>query len=62
MTCNLSTIDRVLRALLGIAVLAAGVFTGSWWGLLGLIPLGNALMGWCGLYQALGISTARKTP
>jgi hypothetical protein len=62
MTCNLSTADRALRALVGIVVLAAGVAAGRWWGLLGLIPLGNALVGWCGLYQALGISTARKTP
>jgi len=28
-----------------------------WWGLIGIIPLGTGLMGYCMLYTLLGINT-----
>lgn len=58
MTRNVGTIDRVVRIALGLAGLSL-VFVGpqTWWGLLGLIPLGTAAMGWCPPYAMLGINT-----
>ncbi|CAL76994.1 conserved hypothetical protein, putative membrane protein [Bradyrhizobium sp. ORS 278] len=58
MTRNVGNIDRLLRIIVGLAVLSL-VFVGpkTMWGLLGLIPLGTALVGWCPPYALLGINT-----
>jgi hypothetical protein len=57
---NEHTIDRVLRVVLGLGLLAV-VFVGpkTPLGLLGLIPLATGLVGTCPLYAALGLSTAK---
>ena len=60
MKSNVGSTDRTLRAIIGIVVLALGYYYSSWWGLLGLIPLGTALFSRCALYSVFGIST-RKT-
>ncbi|MGN6955334.1 YgaP family membrane protein, partial [Neisseria sp. P0015.S004] len=53
---NLGTLDRVIRIVIGVALIAAAA-TGhiGWWGWLGIIPLGTALIGNCALYSLLGI-------
>lgn len=58
MTQNVGKIDRLIRFVVGLAVLSL-VFVGpkTLWGLLGLIPLGTALIGWCPPYAMLGINT-----
>lgn len=55
---NLGTLDRVIRIVIGVALIAAAA-TGQigWWGWLGIIPLGTALIGNCALYSLLGINT-----
>jgi hypothetical protein len=60
MTCNVGGVDRLARAVLGIVLLSL-VFVGpkSLWGLIGLIPLATAVLGWCPLYVPLGLSTCR---
>ena len=50
----------MIRVVLGVALLGAGLCFRSWWGLLGVGLLMNAAMGYCGLYRLLGISTYRK--
>ena len=53
-------IDRVLRVLVGIALLALVVVgPKTYWGLVGLVPLLTGLLGSCPLYTLLGISTCR---
>ena len=42
MTQNVGTIDRVIRLVLGLAIIALGFYFGSWWGALGLIFVGTA--------------------
>lgn len=59
MRTNLGPTDRWIRALIGLALLAAGVIFHSWWGLLGLLPLGTAALGFCGLYTVCGLTTCR---
>lgn len=60
MSSNVGTVDRVLRILVGL-VLIALVFVGpkTDWGWLGLVPLLTALVGFCPLYRLLGIRTCR---
>ncbi len=54
---NIGTTDRIIRVVLGLVIIGLGIYYGSWWGLLGLIPLATAAMGWCGLYSLFGLST-----
>lgn len=55
---NVGTIDRIIRIVLGI-VLIAGTLTGyiGWWGWIGVVPLATGLMSSCLLYSLLGINT-----
>ena len=58
MSTNMGTIDRVLRIVVGIGLLSL-IFVGpqTLWGLVGLVPLVTALVGFCPAYRLLGIST-----
>lgn len=57
---NIHNIERVVRVVVGLAILSL-VFIGpkSLWGLLGLLPLLTGLVGWCPPYYLLGISTCK---
>jgi hypothetical protein len=57
MTPNVGSIDRVLRIVSGLAVIAAGVYVKSWWGLVGLVPLLTATLRYCPAYTLVGLST-----
>lgn len=57
---NVGGIDKIVRIIAGLAILGAGYYYQSWWGLVGLVPLGTALLGWCPPYALLGLSTAGK--
>jgi hypothetical protein len=54
-------IDRILRAVVGL-VLISLVFIGpkTLWGLVGIIPLATAAIGFCPAYTLLGIKTCSK--
>jgi len=56
---NVGMIDKVVRIVIGVAIIAAGLYYQSWWGLVGLLPLATAFAGCCGLYSLLGISTCK---
>jgi Protein of unknown function (DUF2892) len=58
MKTNVGTIERVLRAALGIVLLAM-TFTGAIgaWGWIGIVPLATAAFSFCPLYTVLGFST-----
>jgi hypothetical protein len=60
MTKNLGKLDRLVRIAIGIGIGLFGLVFGSWWGLVGIIPLATAGMGSCPLYLPFGISTRRK--
>lgn len=59
---NEHVIERAIRVVLGLALLAM-VFMGpeSMWGLIGIVPLLTGLVGSCPLYTLVGFSTC-KTP
>ena len=60
MKLNMGKLDRRIRVVLGIVIIAIGIIYQSWWGLIGLIPLGTAFIGWCPLYAPFKFSTRRK--
>ena len=60
MTINMGTIDRALRVIGGLALLAWALLgTGEWHmlGWIGIVPLATAAIGWCPLYTVIGVST-----
>jgi hypothetical protein len=58
MSNNVGTVDRILRIVVGLALIAI-VFVGPQtpWGWLGLVPLITALIGWCPAYRMIGLNT-----
>ncbi len=58
---NMSQTDRYIRMALGAIILALGVILGSWWGLIGLIPLITGILGFCPLYMIIGWSTLKES-
>lgn len=60
MNKNLGTIDRIVRVVVGIAIIVYGLSYGSILGVIGIIPLGTALISWCPLYCPFKISTCSK--
>lgn len=55
---NIGSVDKVVRIVAGIVLLGLGIAGPlGWWGLLGLIPLGTALLNTCPLYTILGVNT-----
>jgi hypothetical protein len=56
---NVGSTDRVIRTILGVAIIGAGVYFQSWWGAIGAIPIVTALIGWCPPYAMLGINTCK---
>ena len=65
MVHNVGNLDRVLRIVVGLVLVAFGAglvpgYGAQAWGWLGLIPLATALMGWCPAYAIFGIDTCGK--
>ena len=56
---NVGSLDRTLRFVIGFAVLGAGYYFRSWWGLLGLMPILTATVRFCPAYLPFGLSTCR---
>ncbi|HAU68027.1 MAG: DUF2892 domain-containing protein [Arenicella sp.] len=58
MITNEGKTDRIIRVLLGLALLSLTVIgPQSMWGLVGLVPLITGVSGMCPIYKVLGIST-----
>lgn len=60
MPCNEGKVDRALRVIVGLVLLAL-VFTGPQtpWGWIGLVPLLTGIFGFCPAYKLLGINTCK---
>ena len=58
MTQNVGGIDRILRIVVGLALIGstlAGLL--PVWGWIGVVPLATAAIGWCPAYLPFGIKT-----
>lgn len=57
---NVGSLDALVRVILGVAIIAfAFTLEGAmrWIGLVGLVPLATAAVGFCPLYTLLGLNT-----
>ena len=64
---NVGSLDRIVRIVLGILLLAYAIPIGfphtgwNWVGWIGVIPLLTAFAGSCPLYSMIGVSTCART-
>lgn len=58
MKTNEGTIDRALRVIVGLVLIALAVTgTVGVWGWIGIVPIATGLIGWCPAYTLLGVNT-----
>ena len=63
MKANVGTIDKVLRIIVGLVLIAYAIPLGfpktswNWVGWIGIVPIATAFMSFCPLYTLLGINT-----
>ncbi len=56
---NVGTTDRIIRIIAGIVIAGAGIYFKSWFGLIAIIPLATAFVGWCPAYLPFRIKTCK---
>ncbi len=55
---NVGGIDRILRIVVGLALIAWVLIGGGpVWAWIGVVPLATGLMGFCALYPLIGLNT-----
>lgn len=57
MKLNVGGIDRILRIVVGLALIAWALMGGPVWAWIGVVPLATGAVGFCALYPLLGITT-----
>lgn len=57
MKFNVGGIDRILRVVLGVALVAWALFGGPIWAWIGVVPLLTGLVSFCPIYALLGFNT-----
>ena len=66
MNTNVGGIDKILRIIIGLALIAYAIPLGfpatgwNWVGWIGIIPLATAIFGICPLYSIIGVSTCSR--
>ena len=68
MSKNVGNVDRVIRIIIGIVLIAFAIRIGfpdtgwNWVGWIGVVPILTAAFGMCPLYSLLGLSTCATRP
>ncbi len=57
---NVGSADKIIRIILGLIIIAYGIYNQSWLGLVGIVPLFTAFISWCPAYSLIGVSTNKK--
>lgn len=60
MQANVGSVDKGIRIVIGVALLAyafLGHGQSRWFGLIGILPIVTALVSFCPLYSLIGIKT-----
>lgn len=59
MKSNVGSADRIVRIVLGLAIIVVGIVMKSWWGAIGLLPLLTGVLRCCPAYMPFGLSTCK---
>jgi hypothetical protein len=57
MSCNVGSIDRIIRILAGLALIAWALMGGPVWAWIGVIPLATGVFKFCPAYSLIGMNT-----
>lgn len=58
MKTNVGSIDKIVRIVAGLVLLALAVMgIGAPWTWIGIVPLATGLLGWCPAYTLFGMNT-----
>jgi hypothetical protein len=57
MKSNVGGIDKILRIVAGLALIAWALMGGPVWAWIGVVPLATGLLGWCPAYLLIGANT-----
>jgi len=60
MKCNVGKTERTIRILLGVVIIALGIYYKNWWGVIGLVLIITGIIRYCPVNDILGISTCSK--
>ncbi|MCG6121349.1 MAG: DUF2892 domain-containing protein [Microvirga sp.] len=66
MTHNVGTLDRIVRIVIGLALIAFALgwilpgTSWNWVGWIGIVPLATAAFGTCPAYSILGVSSCER--
>ncbi|VAW45693.1 hypothetical protein MNBD_GAMMA04-406 [hydrothermal vent metagenome] len=59
MNCNVGGIDRILRVVVGVALITWAVISGNLLGWIGVVPLLTGVFKFCPAYTLLGIKSCK---
>jgi type IV secretory pathway TrbD component len=51
---NVGSADRTIRIVAGLIIIIIGIYFKSWWGVIGVLPIITAALGWCPAYLPFG--------
>lgn len=57
MKINVGGIDKILRIVVGLALIAWALMGGPVWAWVGVVPLATGAIGWCPAYNLFGLNT-----
>jgi hypothetical protein len=57
MKINVGGIDKILRIVVGLALIAWALMGGPAWAWVGVVPLATGVIGWCPAYNLFGMNT-----
>ncbi|MBA3989214.1 MAG: DUF2892 domain-containing protein [Idiomarina sp.] len=58
---NVGQVDRIIRIVLGVLIVAWSFSAGNLWWILGAALIATGIFRYCGLYRVLGVSTCKQT-
>ena len=61
MKSNVGGIDKIIRILAGVALIAWALMGGPVWAWIGVVPLATGLLGWCPAYTLFGMNTCPRS-
>jgi len=59
MHANVGGIDRIIRIVVGLALIAWALMGGPVWAWIGVVPLATGVIGWCPAYLPFGLKTCK---
>ena len=59
---NIGSTDKILRILVGAALIAWAMMGGPVWAWIGVVPAATALISFCPLYAIFGMNTCSSKP